>query len=90
MTEAILIAVIIALLIYIGWDRYLSKQERGKLVNTIVARNAAELANLELAEKTKVEVPKINEYDSLRDMSELSDEEHSEAIKQEWNQTTES
>ncbi len=80
MTELILLTVIIALLVYMGWDRYLQKQERGKLVNTIISKSAAELATLEFAEKTKVKVSKTNEHDSLRDMSELNDDEFFDSV----------
>ena len=59
MTEIIFIVVILILCGLIGWKEHESRLERNKLINALLAKNAQEMANLDLADKTviKANVP---------------------------------
>ena len=59
MTEIIFIVVILILCGLIGWKEREARLERAKLINAILAKNAQEMANLDLADKTviKTNVP---------------------------------
>ena len=59
MIEIVLIGVILALCGLIGWKEREARLERAKLINAILAKNAQEMANLDLADKTviKANVP---------------------------------
>ncbi|MFZ5845296.1 MAG: hypothetical protein ACOY0S_02400 [Patescibacteria group bacterium] len=79
MTEIVLIGVIVALLAYLGWKEQETRFERNKLINALLAKNATEMANLDLADKTKVEVEKSKEPDFIP-QEDLTDEEWKKAI----------
>ena len=51
MTEVILLLVIIAEGILIGWDRYENRKERQKLIQAIMSKSAQDMVNFEMAEK---------------------------------------
>jgi uncharacterized membrane protein len=57
--ETILLGVILILSGLLGWEKRESRLERAKLINALMAKNAQEMANLDLADKTeiKAEVP---------------------------------
>lgn len=55
MSEIILVIVILGLLAYLGWRDFQDRKERNKLINTLVAKNAEELAHLTVAEKIEPE-----------------------------------
>lgn len=70
MSEIILSLVIVALLIYIALKERLVSQERSKLVNAIIAKNAQEAIGLATADSAKPQPPKPPELipsDSLTD-----------------------
>lgn len=80
MTELILFLVIAALCGLMGYERHEVRREREKLINSLISRNAQDLANLELAEKvTKIEPPQLEDPD-LVNISDLSDEEFQKRI----------
>mgnify|MGYP001592765409 FL=1 len=58
-TELVLIGVILLLCGLIGWKEREARLERSKLINALLAKNATEMVNLDLADKTqiKTEVP---------------------------------
>lgn len=58
-TELVLIGVILLLCGLIGWKEREGRLERNKLINALLAKNATEMINLDLADKTqiKTEVP---------------------------------
>ena len=80
-TEFVLIGVILILCGLIGWKEREGRIERNKLINAILAKNATEMANLDLADKTqiKAEVPKPSDFVSP---DNLSQKDWEEAIKQ--------
>lgn len=51
-----LVVVIAVLVGLIGWMDYNHRLERQKLVNALMAKNAQEQANLDMADKTKIKV----------------------------------
>ena len=79
MIEIVLLIIIALLLAFIGWEKRESRLEISKLINALLAKNATEMANLDLADKTqiKAEVPKKDEFVPMED---LSDEEFKKAI----------
>ena len=76
-SEVILLLVIIALGVLIGWDRYENRKERQKLIQAIMSKSAQDLVNFEMAEKVEKinpNQPLINPEDFTAE-SELSDKE---------------
>jgi hypothetical protein len=80
MTETVLVAVIAILSGLIGWMDWNNRKERKSLVNTIVARSSDELVNLELADKTKVEVNPPKTAEDLVPLGDISDDEFDEHV----------
>lgn len=78
---AILLLVIVALVGLIGWLDYNNRKERKTYLNALIAKDAGELANLDLADKTKVDV-KPPEPPPYREMGDLDDEEFDKLIKE--------
>jgi uncharacterized membrane protein len=48
--ETILLGVILILSGLLGWEKRESRLERAKLINALMAKNAQEMANLDLAD----------------------------------------
>lgn len=59
-TEIVLLGIILILCGLLGWKERESRLERNKFINALLAKNAQEMVNLDLADKTqiKAEVPK--------------------------------
>jgi len=81
MTDIILLLVIALLLFYIAWDKYETRKQQNKLINAIISKNANELAATDLADNTKIELPK-NEEPDLVPFEGLSEDEFDEHIKE--------
>lgn len=74
MIEIVLLAVIIALVILLGWKEYLAKAERTKFINALIAKDAGEAALFDTAENPpKSAPPKVTP--DLVPESELSQSE---------------
>ena len=76
----IVLCVVIALLLgVLAFVEYQNRLERQKFINALISKNATEMANLDLADKTeiKAEVPKQPE---LIPMDDLSDKEFDKAV----------
>ena len=54
MIDIFLTLIVIAVIIHHGYESYLHKQEKDKLLNALIAKNANEMTNLTLADQTKV------------------------------------
>ena len=80
MIEIVLIGVILILCGLLGWNQRESRLERNKLVNAILAKNAQEMANLDLADKTEIKVKPNNQESSYVPMENLSDEDFKKAV----------
>lgn len=80
---------IVALTGLLAWERYQNRKERGKLINAIMSKNAQELTNLEIADKTKIEL-KDSEQDEpdLIPFDRASDEVFNKLIEKERERTT--
>ena len=67
---------IVALLVFIGVKEYLFVKERKTLLNAVLAKNTQELKDLELIDKTKINLkPAKPKKSDLVPLEELSDEE---------------
>ena len=70
------ILVIVSLLGFIGFKEWLFAKERKSLLNAIMAKSTQELKDLELIDKTKINLkPAKPKKSDLVPMEELSDEE---------------
>mgnify|MGYP001592667823 CR=1 FL=1 len=78
-TETILLGVIIALLAFIGWKEREGRLEKNKLINALLAKNATEMVNMDLADKTEIKTEKPK-TDDLVPPENLNDEEWKEAV----------
>ena len=80
MIEIVLVIVIFGLLVLLGWREWNDRKERSKLINAIIAKNAIEAANLDLADKTEIKVKPDNQESPYVSMENLSDEEFKKAV----------
>ena len=80
-TEIVLSIVILILCGLLGWKEREARIERAKFINALLAKNAQDMVNLDLADKTqiKAEVPKQSDFVSP---DNLSQEDWEKAIKQ--------
>lgn len=75
-----LIAVILILCLLIGWMEYNNRIERSKFINALIAKNSEEMVNMDLSDKTKVEVNVPKKQEDLIPLDSLSDEEFMEKV----------
>ena len=80
MTELILFLVIATLTVLIGWMDYNNRKERKSYLNALIAKNADEAVQLELAGNTKIEA-KQDKPDDIVPLDSLTDEEFIETIQ---------
>ena len=84
MSEIVLAVVIVALIGYIAYERYEMRKERNKYINALLAKDAAQLRDLEFVDKLKI--PKEEKVpNDLVDTKDLTDKEFDEIIKFEEN-----
>lgn len=82
MSIEIVLVIIIALLCgLLGWKEREGRLERNKLINAILAKNAIEMANLELADKTQIKTGVMQQSDFVSPDS-LDQKDWEAAIKQ--------
>ena len=74
MIDFILLSVIISLVVLIAYKEKINKEEKDKLINALVAKNATELRDLTAVDKIVVK-PTVPEKPDLVSMDSLSDEE---------------
>ena len=80
-TEIVLLIVIIALLVLLGYERYIAKEERSKLINAIKAKDAQELQGLNATDKMNITVGLTKpEAEDLTPINEMTDEEFQDKI----------
>lgn len=79
MTELILLLVVVAQLVFIGWLLYQSHIQEKRLIKALLSKDVQEFTNSELAEKPKKTV-KEKESDLIL-LSELDDEQFTKAIR---------
>lgn len=79
MVELLVIVVLCALL---GWKEYQGRKERRELIQAIVSKNAAELANLQTIDKLHIEPSKEEANPDLIPEQQLTDEEWGKFIQQ--------
>lgn len=68
------IAVILILAGLLGWEKHQNRIERAKMLNMIVGKDTTEIANLEMADKTKIDVSQPKEPDLVPE-EQISDED---------------
>ena len=80
MIDIVLIVVIIALLLYMVWERYQTRKEQSKFINAIIAKTPEQMRDLEFVDK--VQVPKVEKpQEDLLDPANFSDEKFMEVIQ---------
>ena len=80
MIDLILAGIIVALFIYMVWERYQTRKEQSKLINAIVAKTPEQMRDLEFVDK--VQVPKVEKpQEDLLDPTHFSDEKFMEVIQ---------
>ena len=80
MIEIALVLLIVAQMVYHAWYVREAREEKAKLINAVLSKNAQELRDLEIAQNTEIKVEPIPP--DFQPMENLSDEEHLRAIKQ--------
>lgn len=72
MIHIVLLIVITLLIGLIGWQEYQNRQERSRLVNALLSRNAQELRDLNMVEKLQIRTdrPKEPDFIPVENMSE--------------------
>ena len=75
----ILIVVILALVVLIGWQEWNNRKERAKFINAIIGKNAQEVASMDLADKTQIKSTPVKS--DIIPMENLSDEDWAKALK---------
>lgn len=83
MTEIVLLIVIIALCVLIGFMEHSNRKERKTLLNALKSKDKLEYQDLELLDKTKVEVEKKKEEDIP--FEEVDEDRFDKIIKEEAN-----
>lgn len=83
MIEVILMAIILILCGLLAWHEREARLERAKLINALISKNAQEMVNLDLADKTqiKAETPQLQKSD-LIPIENLEQEVFEKAIKE--------
>lgn len=79
MIDFILLSVIISLVVLIAYKEKINKEEKDKLINALVAKNATELRDLTAVDKIVVK-PTVPEKPDLVSMDSLSDEEWNKQV----------
>lgn len=82
-TLGILAGVILALLAYHAYFVRETNKEKFKLINSLIAKNATELRDLELTEKVKPINPPVIKEPDLVPEAELTQDEFEKAVKEE-------
>ena len=78
MIEVVLLLVIIALCALLGWFDWNNRKERKSLLNALQAKNALEFSQLEMTDKTKIEIkePQADEMnEDYVSMDQLTNDE---------------
>ena len=75
------LGVIIVLSLLLGWKEYSGRKERSKLINALMAKDAQDLVNLEMADKTQIKVQQPKPPDMVP-MEQISDDEFEKYISQ--------
>lgn len=81
MTELILLAVIIGLLAVIAYQEHSNRLERSKMINAIIAKSSIEMRDLEIADKTKIEIKQENKPSEFVSTDQMSSEEWDKYIE---------
>ena len=63
--EIILGLIILALLAFIGWKERETRLLNNKLINALLARNANEMANMDMADKVEIKIKPQQEPDLI-------------------------
>jgi hypothetical protein len=79
MVELLVIIVLCALL---GWKEYQGRKERRELIQAIVSKNAAELANLQTIDKLRIEPSREEVSPDLIPEQQITDAEWDKFIRE--------
>ena len=79
-TELILLGVILLLCGLLGWKEREGRLERNKLINALLAKNAQEMVNLDLADKTQIKAQVPQKEPDLSPIENVSQEDFEKAV----------
>jgi len=79
MTEVVLLGVIVALISLIAFMDWNNRKERKSLLNAIKSKDVQDMVNLELADKTKIDLPTEPQPDIVPTET-LTDQEYEDLI----------
>ena len=82
MIETILLGVIVVLALLLAWKDWLYGKERTKFLNALIAKNATEVVNLEMAQKTKP-MQREEQNPDIVPIESLTDDEFEKVIQRE-------
>ena len=80
--ETILLGVILILCGLLVWKEREGRLERNKFINALMSKNATEMANLDLADKTQIKAQVPNKESDFVSPDNLSQEDWEKAIKE--------
>lgn len=79
-TELLLLGVILILCGLLGWKEREGRLERNKLINALLAKNAQEMVNLDLADKTQIKAQVPQKEPDLSPIENVSQEDFEKAV----------
>ena len=79
--ELILLGVILILCGLLGWEKRENRLEHSKLINALLAKNAQEMVNLDLADKTEIKTQDVVKKEDLIPERDLDQETWEKVIK---------
>lgn len=79
-TEVILLLVIVGLGALLGWKEREGRLERNKLINALLAKNAQEMVNLDLVDKTEIKAQTPQQEPDFIPPENLSQKDWEKAI----------
>lgn len=81
MIVAILLAVILGQLAVMVYQEYSNRLERSKMINAIIAKSSTEMRDLEIADKTKIEIKQENKPSEFISTDQMSTDEWDKYIE---------
>ena len=80
--EIVLLVVILILCGLLGWEKRENRLEHSKLINALLAKNAQEMVNLDLADKTQIKTQQAIEKPDLVPEGDLDQDTWERVIKE--------
>ena len=81
LVEIVLVVIIAILCGLLAWKEWEGRLERNKFINALMSKNAQEMANLDLADKTQIKAEVPNKESDFVSPENLSQKDWEEAVK---------